>query len=128
MALIQISDPNDNITVEKKFSVGIDLGTTNSLIAESVNNEITFFLNNNSKILPSVLTQSDNGLVVGENNSNSEQILSIKRLMGLTSSDISKYSFQNLDLDLDDNLPLIKFGEKKYSAIELSSIILSKAC
>ena len=43
MALIQISDPNDNITVEKKFSVGIDLGTTNSLIAESVNNEITFF-------------------------------------------------------------------------------------
>ena len=24
MALIQISDPNDNITVEKKFSVGID--------------------------------------------------------------------------------------------------------
>ena len=54
MALIQISDPNDNITVEKKFSVGIDLGTTNSLIAESVNNEITFFLHNNSKILPSV--------------------------------------------------------------------------
>ena len=53
-----------------------------------------------------------------------EQILSVKRLMGLTSSDISKYSFQNLDLDLDDNLPLIKFGEKKYSAIELSSIIL----
>ena len=126
MALIQISDPNDNITVEKKFSVGIDLGTTNSLIAESVNNEITFFLNNNSKILPSVLTQSDNGLVVGENNSNSEQISSIKRLMGLTSSDIPKYSFQNLDLDLDDNLPLIKFGEKKYSAIELSSIILLK--
>ena len=126
MALIQISDPNDNITVEKKFSVGIDLGTTNSLIAESVNNEITFFLNNNSKILPSVLTQSDNGLVVGENNKNSEQILSIKRLMGLTSSDIPKYSFQNLDLDLDDNLPLIKFGEKKYSAIELSSIILLK--
>lgn len=126
MALIQISDPNDNITVEKKFSVGIDLGTTNSLIAESVNNEITFFLNNNSKILPSVLTQSDSGLVVGENNNNSEQILSIKRLMGLTSSDISKYSFQNLDLDLDDDLPLIKFGEKKYSAIELSSIILLK--
>ncbi|MEK9976565.1 MAG: Hsp70 family protein, partial [Gammaproteobacteria bacterium] len=106
MALIQISDPNDNITVEKKFSVGIDLGTTNSLIAESVNNEITFFLNDNSKILPSVLTQSDNGLVVGEDNSDSEQISSIKRLMGLTSSDIPKYSFQNLDLDLDDNLPL----------------------
>ncbi|MEL0104150.1 MAG: Hsp70 family protein, partial [Gammaproteobacteria bacterium] len=126
MALIQISDPNDNITVEKKFSVGIDLGTTNSLIAESVNNEITFFLNDNSKILPSVLTQSDNGLVVGEDNSDSEQISSIKRLMGLTSSDIPKYSFQNLDLDLDDNLPLIKFGEKKYSAIELSSIILLK--
>ena len=52
-------------------------------------------------------------MVVGEDNNNSEQILSIKRLMGLTSSDISKYSFQNLDLDLDDNLPLIKFGEKK---------------
>ena len=30
------------ITIDKKFSVGIDLGTTNSLIAESVNNKITF--------------------------------------------------------------------------------------
>ena len=126
MALIQISDPNDNITVEKKFSVGIDLGTTNSLIAESVNNEITFFLNNNSKILPSVLTQSDNGLVVGKNDTNAEQISSIKRLMGLTSNDIPKNSFQNLELDLDNNLPLIKLGKKKYSAIELSSIILLK--
>ena len=126
MALIQISDPNDNITVEKKFSVGIDLGTTNSLVAESENNKITFFLNNNSKILPSVLTQTSNGLVVGEDNSDSEQISSIKRLMGLTSSDVPKYSFQNLDLDLDNNLPLIKLGNKKYSAIELSSIILSK--
>ena len=126
MALIQISDPNDNIAVEKKFSVGIDLGTTNSLVAESENNKITFFLNNNSKILPSVLTQTSNGLVVGEDNSDSEQISSIKRLMGLTSSDVPKYSFQNLDLDLDNNLPLIKLGNKKYSAIELSSIILSK--
>ena len=126
MALIQISDPNDNITLEKKFSVGIDLGTTNSLIAESENNKITFFLNNNSKILPSVLTQTSNGLVVGEDNSDSEQISSIKRLMGLTSSDVPKYSFQNLDLDLNNNLPLIKLGNKKYSAIELSSIILSK--
>ena len=43
MALIQISDPDKNKPIKKQFSVGIDLGTTNSLIAESVDKEVTFF-------------------------------------------------------------------------------------
>ena len=42
MALIQISDPDKDKPVKKQFSVGIDLGTTNSLIAESVDKEVTF--------------------------------------------------------------------------------------
>ena len=41
MALIQISDPEIKTETKKKFSVGIDLGTTHSLIAEKSNNKIT---------------------------------------------------------------------------------------
>ena len=43
MALIQISDPDSSPSIKKQFSVGIDLGTSNSLIAESINKEVTFF-------------------------------------------------------------------------------------
>ena len=38
MALIQISDPDIKTEIKKKFSVGIDLGTTNSLIAQRIDN------------------------------------------------------------------------------------------
>ena len=43
MALIQISDPDSSPSIKKQFSVGIDLGTSNSLIAESINKKVTFF-------------------------------------------------------------------------------------
>ena len=49
MALIQISDPDSSPSIKKQFSVGIDLGTSNSLIAESINKQVTFFKNNKSE-------------------------------------------------------------------------------
>ena len=41
MALIQTLTPQRQ-SQKKQFSVGIDLGTTNSLIAECTNGEISF--------------------------------------------------------------------------------------
>ena len=55
MALIQISDPNSSSSIKKQFSVGIDLGTSNSLIAESINKKVTFFKSDKSELIPSVV-------------------------------------------------------------------------
>ena len=55
MSLLQISDPtitNENL---KKFVVGIDLGTTNSLIA-SYDSNLKIYQENSSRIKP-VFTQ-----------------------------------------------------------------------
>ena len=76
------------ILIKKQFSVGIDLGTTNSLIAECTNGKITFFEDNHSKLIPSVVYESDDELQVGSSESK-ESIKSIKRLIGLTSDQAS---------------------------------------
>ena len=123
MALIQISDPDKNKPIKKQFSVGIDLGTTNSLIAESVDKEVTFFKEDDSELLPSVIYESNNKLLVGHHNG-SKSIKSVKRLMGLSSHQASTVNFENINLDLEDDLPLIEIGNHKLSAVELSSIIL----
>ena len=127
MALIQISDPDKVISQKKQFSVGIDLGTTNSLIAECTNGEISFFEDNQSKLIPSVIYESNNKLQVGSSK-NKESIKSIKRLIGLTSNQTSNINFKNMNLDLKGDLPLVCINNQKLSAIEISSKILSHLC
>ncbi len=123
MALIQISDPDNDINQKKQFSVGIDLGTTNSLIAECTNGKITFFEDNHSKLIPSVVYESDDELQVGSSESK-ESIKSIKRLIGLTSDQASNINFKNMNLDLSDDLPLVCINNQKLTAIDISSKIL----
>jgi molecular chaperone HscA len=127
MALIQISDPDIKTEIKKKFSVGIDLGTTNSLIAQRNDNEVTIFQNNNSPLIPSVVSEVDGKLIIG-NKDDSDSITSIKRLIGLSSIECSKIHFDNLSIDTSLEIPRVELGNKKYNAIELSSKILSHLC
>tara|TARA_Y100000768_G_scaffold305608_1_gene239548 strand:+ start:7339 stop:9144 length:1806 start_codon:yes stop_codon:yes gene_type:complete len=127
MALIQISDPENISQPDKKFSVGIDLGTTNSLIAERANDNINIFSDNDSSLIPSVITYQNGQLLVGDKN-NSNSILSIKRLIGLTTKDISDINFNNLSLDTSNDTPLVNFNNQKYNAVELSCEILKHLC
>ncbi len=126
MALIQISDPENTSTTKKQFSVGIDLGTSNSLIAESTDNKITFFESDKSILIPSIVHESNKQLVIGKGSK--ESIKSIKRLMGLSSKEASSLDFDNLNLDLTEDLPQVIINKLKKSAIEISSIILSHLC
>ena len=127
MALIQISDPEIKTEIKKKFSVGIDLGTTHSLIAERVNDKITIFEENGSCLIPSIVSEIDGNLVIGQKYYNNS-ISSIKRLIGLNSNEISKINFGELLIDSSLDMPRVKLGDKKYNAIELSSKILSHLC
>tara|TARA_B100000035_G_scaffold52420_1_gene41008 strand:- start:512 stop:2350 length:1839 start_codon:yes stop_codon:yes gene_type:complete len=133
MSLLQISDPSKSNDELKKFVVGIDLGTTNSLIA-SYDENLKIYDDDSSSLIPSVVSINDSGLisvgskaVANSDNVKIKNIISIKRIMGLSFSDLSKINFVN-DLDIvcgKNNLPCIKINNHEYTAIEVSSNILS---
>ena len=132
MSLLQISDPaitNENL---KKFVVGIDLGTTNSLIA-SYDSNLKIYQENSSNLIPSVVgIQKNDNILIGNNaclQSDSETtiIRSIKRIMGLSYEDINKLNHQESFpvVRAQNDLPCIAVNDKEYSAIDISSKILS---
>ena len=97
MALLQISEPGLSAAPhEHRLAVGIDLGTTNSLVA-TVRNGISVVLNdeNGRALLPSVVRYlADGGVRVGEaaqavqSEDPANTIISVKRFMGRGLSDI----------------------------------------
>ncbi len=127
MALIQISDPENIVEPKKKFSVGIDLGTTNSLIAERVDKKIDIFSDSEDMLIPSVVSEINGQLVIGKSNIDGS-VSSIKRLIGLTSKDTSDINFNNLLLDTTQETPTVNLGKSKYNAVELSCEILKHLC
>ena len=101
MALLQISEPGlSTLPHQHWLAVGIDLGTTNSLVA-TVRNGISVVLNNESggTILPSVVRYlADCSVVVGEaaqamqNEDAANTIVSVKRFMGRGLRDVGEIS------------------------------------
>ena len=132
MSLLQISDPtitNDNL---KKFVVGIDLGTTNSLIA-SYDANLRIYQDQASNLIPSVVAiKSNDDILVGNNasfqtDSDTTIIASIKRIIGLSYEDINKLEHKESFsvVKAQNDLPCISINDKEYSAIDISSKILS---
>ncbi len=97
MALLQISEPDQpSIPHKKNIAIGIDLGTTNSLVATIKDNEAFIFTDsNNKKLIPSVVHYAKDKTQIGEIalesrvSDPSNTIISIKRFMGKTLADIS---------------------------------------
>lgn len=92
--------------------IGIDLGTTNSVVSILENSVPRTILVDNNKLLPSAVYYAKEGIIVGQVAKNmailepENTILSIKRKMG-----------QNITLD---------FGNNKLKPEEISSFILKK--
>jgi len=101
MALLQISEPGlSTLPHQHRLAVGIDLGTTNSLVA-TVRNGISVVLNdeNGRAMLPSVVRYlADGGVVVGEaaqamqSEDAANTIVSVKRFMGRGLKDVGEIS------------------------------------
>lgn len=127
MALIQISDPDKSVEFNKEFSVGIDLGTTHSLIAKKEGENLTFFKDNNNVLIPSIISDENGKQTIGDLNSK-DSVKSIKRLIGVTSKELHTINYEDLEIDSSENLPRVSLGNNKYNAIELSSKILSHLC
>ena len=115
--------------------IGIDLGTTNSLAATVFDDGPEVIeASGESSIIPSVLSWTDSGWLVGEKAressiSNPENtIFSIKRLMGRSLNDLGN-SINELPYQIVEaqrQLIKVKIGEKEYTPQELSAEILKK--
>ena len=136
MALLQIAEPGQSTKPhEHRFAVGIDLGTTNSLVA-TVRSGVTEALpdEEGNHLLPSVVRYAEDSVIVGSQAKSSavddpqNTIVSVKRLMGRGIADIKllgeqlPYEF----VDVDSSVPKIKTRAGNKTAIEVSSDILAR--
>jgi len=134
MALLQISEPGQSTNPhEHRLAAGIDLGTTNSLIA-SVKSGLAETLANEKgeDSLPSVVRYTENEIIVGSDAKSAaaedplNTISSVKRYMGRGLNDIKElggrrpYEF----IDTESAVPRIHTVAADVSAVEVSAEIL----
>ncbi len=136
MALLQISEPGQTTHPHKhRLAAGIDLGTTNSLVAAVCNGEAKVLLDEEGRsLLPSVVRFRENGdtqigypALAEVVNDPMNTISSAKRMIGRKTSDI-KTLRDHLPYQFDDesaNVPRIITVDGPRSAIEVSAEILT---
>lgn len=128
MPLLTIQEPGQlSLDKNQEIAIGIDLGTTNSLVAISKKQQPKILADeNNNFIQPSIVTIDNKGqLIAGIEAKNfiGEKIYSIKRLMGKGFSD-KKLSHLNYNLKNADGQIKVTLGDKELSAVEISAQIL----
>ena len=131
MALLQISEPGKStMPHEHRRVIGIDLGTTNSLVASVISGSPTILNpNDNSNLLPSIVHYSKESILVGNEAKNllskdpKNTISSAKRLIGKTIGDINQDHF-SLNLADGDGVISIKTSIGMKNPIEVSAEIL----
>ena len=117
--------------------VGIDLGTTNSLVAiihPESKKPVALKEHNSSSLVPSVIHFEKNGsLTVGDEAKNflvtdpQHTIFSAKRLMGKTYADVENASTLAYKIIDDENrLVKVQVDDTFYSPVDLSSLILKQ--
>ncbi len=137
MALLQISEPGQTSAPHQhKLAVGIDLGTTNSLVASLKSGFAETIADENGQhLLPSVVQfqvnndngyQTEVGYIAQQNASNDPMntITSVKRYMGRGLEDIKKHSIYDFVTEEDSVVPRIRTIAGNVSAVEVSAEIL----
>ncbi|WP_297929255.1 Fe-S protein assembly chaperone HscA [uncultured Aggregatibacter sp.] len=137
MALLQIAEPGQSAAPhQQKLAVGIDLGTTNSLIATVRNGHSDILLDEqNRPLLPSVVHfGKDEKVIVGYEAAElaaqdpQNTVISVKRLIGRSLADIQQ-RYPNLPYQFvasENGLPLLATRQGVRSPIEISAEILKK--
>ncbi|MCS3600866.1 molecular chaperone HscA [Buttiauxella sp. BIGb0471] len=134
MALLQISEPGLSAAPhQRKLAAGIDLGTTNSLVATVRSGQAETLPDHEGRhLLPSVVHYQQQGLNVGWDaraqaaTDPANTISSVKRLMGRSLADIqTRYPHLPYSLKASENgLPMIDTPAGLLNPIRISSDIL----
>lgn len=134
MALLQISEPGLSAAPhQRRLAVGIDLGTTNSLVATVRSGQAETLADEQGRhLLPSVVHYQQQGHAVGyDARANAARdpantISSVKRMMGRSLADIqTRYPHLPYQLQASENgLPMISTEAGLLNPIRVSSDIL----
>ena len=131
MSLLKISDPLNDHQKIPKLVVGIDLGTTNSLVA-TYDTNYKIYTDSGHDLIPSIVAFSPEhetsvgiGAIKSVDDTEIKTVSSIKRIMGLSYDQIDEASlpFDYPIIELN-NMPSISIHNKNYSPIDISSLIL----
>ncbi|MBS1510383.1 MAG: Fe-S protein assembly chaperone HscA [Bacteroidetes bacterium] len=137
MAKIAINIATGSLQQDEMI-VGIDLGTTNSLVAiihPESKMPVALKEHNSSSLVPSVIHfDSAGGIIVGDEAKSylvsdpAHTIFSAKRLVGKTYADVADntHSLGYKIIDDEGRLVKVQVDETFYSAVELSSLILKE--
>ena len=134
MALLQISEPGLSAAPhQRRLAVGIDLGTTNSLVATVRSGQAETLADEQGRhLLPSVVHYQQQGHAVGyDARANAARdpantISSVKRMMGRSLADIqTRYPHLPYQLQASENgLPMIATAAGLLNPIRVSADIL----
>lgn len=134
MALLQIAEPGKSAAPHQhRLAVGIDLGTTNSLVASVQSGSSQILLDEQNQVLtPSIVHYAENQVLVGKLAAEKavidpqNTIISVKRLIGRSLADITqRYPHLPYQLQASENgLPLLSTPQGLRSPIEVSADIL----
>ncbi len=124
---------------QQEMIVGIDLGTTNSLVAiihPESKQPVVLKEHDGAALVPSIVHFGENEMItVGDRAKDylisepQNTIFSVKRLMGKSYNDLKEHSSLFTYKVIDDNtesLVKVQVGAKFYSPVELSSLILKE--
>jgi molecular chaperone DnaK len=123
-------------SAKQELIVGIDLGTTNSLVAYVKDGKPEILSTpEGTRLVPSVVSFADSGLVVGQGAKHrkvteaSKTVFSVKRLLGRGFEDLEEVRRQ-LPYEVvpgvgsGGTLPKVRIGTQELTAIEISAMIL----
>lgn len=134
MAFLQISEPGQStVPHQRKLAVGIDLGTTNSLVASVRSGEaLTLPDSQGRHLLPSVVRYLADSVVIGQeakqqaSTDPSNTIISVKRFLGRSVQDI-KAAYPNLPYQFTDSLsPEMTVASGDVNPVQVSAQILKE--
>ena len=135
MALLQIAEPGQStVPHEHRLAAGIDLGTTNSLIASVQSGTPSTLADQQGRdILPSIVNYQQRDILVGDEakalsvSDAQNTIVSAKRLIGRSLADIQrKYPSLPYQFCGDENHPEIVTRQGKINPVQVSAEILKK--
>ncbi len=135
MALLQIAEPGQStVPHEHRLAAGIDLGTTNSLVASVKSGLAETMVDEQGRdILPSIVSYQANEIVVGNDakafsvQDPENTIISAKRLIGRSLADIqAKYPSLPYQFGGDENHPEIITRQGQVNPVQVSAEILKK--
>ncbi|HHJ0007813.1 TPA: Fe-S protein assembly chaperone HscA [Raoultella planticola] len=134
MALLQISEPGLSAAPhQRRLAAGIDLGTTNSLVATVRSGQAETLPDHQGRyLLPSVVNYHESGLSVGYDARHNaaldpvNTISSVKRMMGRSLADIqTRYPHLPYQLQASENgLPMIQTTGGLLNPVRVSADIL----